>query len=127
MYLKYWGISLVVLLPMHTQAIGYSSDYLSCMNSAGSSSETLASCMKTELSKQDDRLKSLFKQTLDLYTDKQQKAQKKYQKQWFKLRDQQCDESNKSISDDYKMKYYNCALKQTVNRANMLEKQSYRL
>jgi len=112
---------------MKIQAIGYSSEYLNCMNSAGSSSATLASYMKTELSKQDDRLKSLFKQTLDMYTDKQQKVQKKYQKQWLKLREQQYDESNKSVSDDYKTKYYNCALKQTVNRANILEKQSYRL
>ncbi|WP_262556459.1 lysozyme inhibitor LprI family protein [Acinetobacter bereziniae] len=58
---------------------------------------------------------------------KKRKRKKKYQKQWLKQRSQQCGKAQKSVSDDYKMKYYNCALKQTVNRANSLEKLTYRL
>jgi uncharacterized protein YecT (DUF1311 family) len=127
MLLKYWGLGFVLVLPMHVQAIGYSAEYVNCMNSSASSSANVANCMKGELSIQDDRLKSIFKQTLDLYTDKEKKLQKKYQKQWLKQRSQQCDKAHKSVSDDYKMKYYNCALKQTVNRANSLEKLTYRL
>ncbi|MBJ9951481.1 MULTISPECIES: lysozyme inhibitor LprI family protein [unclassified Acinetobacter] len=127
MLLKYWGLGLILILPMHAQAMGYSAEYVKCMNSAGTGSTSLANCMQSEFSKQDDRLKSLFKQTLALYSDKEKKAQKKYQKQWLKQRSQQCDKDQKSVSDDYKMKYYNCALKQTVNRANSLEKLTYRL
>lgn len=127
MYLKYWALGLVLALPIQAQAMGYSTDYISCMNAAGTHSASLANCMQSEFSKQDDRLKSLFKQTLDLYSDKEKKAQKKYQKQWLKQSSQQCDKAQKSVSDDYKMKYYNCALKQTVNRANSLEKLTYRL
>lgn len=127
MYLKFCGLGLILALPIQTQAIGYSSEYLTCMNSAGTNSASLASCMQTEFNQQDDRLKSLFKQTLALYSSKEKKMQKKYQKQWLKQRAQQCDKAQKSVSVDYKMKYYNCALKQTVNRANSLEKLTYRL
>lgn len=127
MYLKYWALGLVLALPIQAQAMGYSTEYISCMNSAGTNSASLASCMQTEFNQQDDRLKSLFKQTLALYSSKEKKMQKKYQKQWLKQRSQQCDKAQKSVSDDYKMKYYNCALKQTVNRANSLEKLTYRL
>ncbi len=127
MQMKYWGVVIALFLPIQAKAIGYSSDYLTCMNSANNSSASIASCMKTELAEQDDRLKSLFKKTLVLYTDKEKKLQKKYQKTWLKMRKEQCGYNQKSISDDYAMKYYNCALKQTVERANMLEKKTYRL
>lgn len=120
-------VGFIALLSTQAKAIGYSSDYISCMNSVGNNSAAVAACMAGELDNQEDRLKSLFKKSLALYSDKEQKSLKKYQKQWVKLRDQQCDKSNKSISYDYKMKYYNCALKQTVHRANLLEKQTYRL
>lgn len=127
MYLKYWGISIALLLPMQAKAIGYSNNYISCMNSAGNSASSITACMKDEFNKQDDRMKSLFKQTLDMYTSKEKKLQKKYQKTWLKMRKDQCGSNQKSISDEYAMKYYNCALKQTVVRANMLEKLTYRL
>ena len=124
---KYWGICVALLLPIQAKAIGYSDTYLTCMNSAGSNTTSISSCMKDEFNVQDDRMKSLFKKTLDLYTDKEKKEQKKYQKTWLKMRSDQCDKSQKSVSSDYAMKYYNCALKQTLTRANMLEKLTYRL
>jgi len=127
MKLIFGGIGLLLILPMHTHAMGYSSTYLSCVNSANIGSTTIGSCMKKELNYQEDRLKKVFKATLDLYSDKDQKTQKKFQKHWLKQRDQLCDSSNKSVSEVYKTKYYNCALKQTLNRANTLEKLSYRL
>lgn len=127
MQMKYWGIALALLLPIQAKAIGYSSDYISCMNSAGNSTSSITRCIKSEFNDQDDRMKSLFKKTLDLYTSKEKKLQKKYQKTWLKMRSEQCGKSQKSASDTYAMKYYNCALKQTVTRANMLEKLTYRL
>lgn len=126
-YLKFWGVSLALLLPMHAKAISYSSDYLVCINSAGSSSTKIANCMKIEFTQQDNRLKSVFKKNLDLYQTQEKQEHEKKQKQWLKNRDSECGEKQKSVSDDYKMKYYNCALRQTLYRANMLEKLSNRL
>ena len=124
MQLKYWGISVALLLPMHAKAVGYSPEYLSCVNSG---SNAFSSCAKDEFKYQDDRLEALFKKTLVVYSDKDKKIQNKYQKQWLKQRDKRCGEDNKSVSDAYKSKYYLCALKDTVNRANTLEKLSFRL
>lgn len=124
MSLKYLGLTVALLLPMPIYAMGYSADYLSCVSSGSAS---FANCAKDEFKYQDDRVETLFKKTLVLYSGKEKKAQKKYQKQWVKQRDQRCDEANKSVSEVYKSKYYTCALKETVNRGNMLERLAFRL
>ena len=78
MSLKYLGLTVSLLLPMQIYAMGYSSDYLSCVSSK---SDSFANCAKDEFKYQDDRVESLFKKTLVLYSAKEKKAQKKYQKQ----------------------------------------------
>ncbi len=95
MYLKYWALGLVLALPIQAQAMGYSTDYISCMNAAGTHSASLANCMHSEFSKQDDRLKSLLNRPLICIRIKKRKRKKKYQKQWLKQRSQQCDKAQK--------------------------------
>ncbi len=126
---KFWGMTVALLLPilpMQTQAMGYSSNYAVCMSSAGISNNNSASCMSDELKAQDKRVKSYFNIILSQYTADERKAKKKTQKQWFDFRDKSCDGNNQSISIAHKSRYLSCALKMTVQHGNMLEKQSYR-
>lgn len=67
--------------------MGYSADYLTCVNAANAGSTTLSSCQKSEFKRQEDRMDSLFKISLNLYAEKEQKLQKKNQKLWVKQRD----------------------------------------
>ncbi|OTG65067.1 lysozyme inhibitor LprI family protein [Acinetobacter silvestris] len=122
---KLWGAIFAIFLPTQIFAMGYSSEYVSCMNSAGSNNTT--ACMQDELKQQDKRVKSYFNVLLMQYDNSdERKAQKDLQKQWFDTRDQRCAEKNKSESLGHKSRYYNCALKMTVQQANSLEQKTYR-
>lgn len=122
----FWGLALACILPTQVFAMGYSSEYISCMNSVGSIQSDTVACMQDELKYQDKRIKSSFNLLLARYESDERKAKKKQQKQWFDLRDQRCDEKNKSQSIAHKSRYYNCALKTTVQQANILEQKTYR-
>ncbi|OTG82849.1 lysozyme inhibitor LprI family protein [Acinetobacter sp. ANC 4648] len=124
---KLWGAALGIFMPTSIFAMGYSSEYASCMNSGGSSQSYIAACMQDELKQQDQRVKSYFNVLLTQYdAANERKAQKELQKQWFDLRDERCAEKNKSESIGHKSRYYNCALKMTVQQANILEQKTYR-
>ena len=125
---KFWGLLTTMLVTStQSQAMGYSSDYSTCMNSAGMSSGNVASCMKSEFSYQNGRVKDNFKVSLALYSDAEKKNQKAFQKQWKKLRATNCRKESSSDSVERQTRYLNCALKMTVTRADLLEKQLYRL
>ena len=127
MHLKFWGMVALLMLPLQSKAMGYSSDYLSCINSAGSELANVAQCMKAEFNYQDKRVDKNFDASLALYGDKEKKKQKAFQKNWVKLRDSNCDKKTSTASTAHQTRYLNCALKMTLSRADLLEKQLYRL
>ncbi len=120
-------LTTMCIVPMHIQAMGYSSNYASCMNSAGLATSAVASCMNAEYRYQNNRANDNFKASLALYGDAEKKRQKAAHKQWKKLRASNCRKEASSDSIERKTYFLNCAIKMTVTRADLLEKQVYRL
>lgn len=114
-------------LSSQTNAMGYRSNYASCINYAGTLSANVASCMSEELRYQNSRVENNFKASLALYNRTEKKQQKNTQKQWKKLRASNCRKDTSSDSQARQTRYLNCALKMTVTRADGLEKSLYRL
>ena len=117
----------ICILPMQIQAVGYSANYAACMNSAGIATSAVASCMNAEYRYQHKRAQDNFKASLALYGDAEKKSQKAANKQWKKLRATNCRKETSSDSIERKTYFLNCAIKMTVTRADLLEKQLYRL
>ena len=126
MKLAYWGCCLLGLVSTSTFAMGYSSDYISCINSAQSSTEQAALCMKAELKQQTKRYEYFADIHVKALVKEKRKAQEKINEKWLTLRDEHCLIKNVKLSVGHASKYYSCALKKTQAQADLLEKQAYK-
>lgn len=126
MKLTFCGLALFGVLTTSTYAMGYSPEYLSCMNNSQASTAQAAMCMKAELKQQTKRYNYFADIHVKALSKDKRKEQEKVNKKWLDFRDEQCLIKNVALSVGHASKYYSCALKVTQAQADMLEKRAYK-
>jgi len=98
-------------------------EYKACMDKAGGVTVEMKDCISAELSKQDNRLNTVYKQKISSLPENQKTSLRNAQRAWIKLRDSECKSQSKEEEGGTLegILYGDCVLQKTAIRANEIE------